>query len=187
MGIALVDNAMFRSRSMRRNRGFSFVELIVVMAIMAAMLLVAIPWFVKISQRNELKSAAREIQTTLLAARMKAVKRNAPVSVAIASLGPPLELQTIEPQPPAPTPTIPAPSMVLPAKAATLFATPIAAGGLITFGGDGRIPLIVTPLPTPGAYEYILQGPVGAPTPNQIKVQAYPNGRIVVVTPTSWY
>ena len=44
-----------------------------------------------------------------------------------------------------------------------------------------------TPIPTPGAYEYVLQGPVGAPTPNQITIQAWPNGRIVVVTPMNWY
>ena len=186
-GIAQVSAAMFLSRSMRWNRGFSLVELLVVMGIMAALSLVAIPWFTKIAQRNALKSAAREVQTTLLAARMKAVKRNQPVSVAIDTLGPPVELSTIEPQPPAPTPTIPAPRINLPARSAILYATPKAPGGTITFAGDGRVPLAVTPPPTPGAYEYILEGPVGAPTPNRVKVQVWPNGRIVVVTPTDWY
>lgn len=186
MGIAHVSAAMFRSRGMRRNRGFSLVELLVVMGIMAALALVAIPWFTKISQRNALKSSAREIQTTLLAARMKAVRRNQPVSVAITP-GPPVELLTIEPQPPAPTPTIPAPRIELPVNAAALFATPIAPGGILTFSGDGRVPLTVTPLATPGAYEYVLRGPVGAPTPNTITVQVWPNGRVVVVTPVNWY
>jgi len=186
MGIAHVSAAMFRSSSMRRDRGFSLVELIVVMAIMAALSLVAIPWFVKISQRNALKSAAREVQTTLLAARMKAVKRNQQVSVVITP-GPPIQLMTIEPQPPAPTPTIAAPILGLPPKSAFMFATPIAPSGTLAFGGDGRVPLVVTPDPTPGAYEYVLRGPVGAPTPNEIKVQVWPNGRVVVVTPTDWY
>ena len=141
MGIAHVSAAMFRSRSARRNRGYSLAELLVVMAIMAALSLVAIPWFLKISQRNALKSAAREVQTTLLAARMKAVRRNQPVSVAITP-GPPVQLVVLEPQPPA---------------------------------------------PTPGAYEYVLRGPLGVATPNQITVQVWPNGRVVVVTPTDWY
>jgi prepilin-type N-terminal cleavage/methylation domain-containing protein len=180
---------MFRSKGMRRDRGFSLAELLAVMGIMAALALVAIPWFNKISQRNALKSSARDIQTTLLAARMKAVKRNQPVSVAINTLGPPVELLTIEPQPPAPTPTIPAPRIELPVNAATLFATPIAPGGMITFAGDGRVPLTVTPVPTPGgpgAYQYILKGPVGVINPNTVIVEVYPNGRVVVVTPTNW-
>jgi len=178
---------MFRSRSLRRYRGFSLVELLVVMGIMAAVALVGIPWFYKIAQRNALKSAAREVQTTLLAARIKAVKRNLPVSVVISALGPPVELLTVEPQPPAPTPTLVPGRVELPAQAAVLFATPKAPSGMITFGGDGRVPLVVTPPPTPGAYEYVLQGPVGASTPNQVTVQVWPNGRVVVVTPTNWY
>lgn len=186
MGIAHVSAVMFRSRSARRNRGFSLVELLVVMGIMAALSLVAIPWFFKIAQRNALKSAAREVQTTLLAARMKAVRRNQPVSVAITP-GRPVQLSTIEPQPPAPTPTNVPQVLNLPADSAYMYATPIAPGGLITFAGDGRVPLVVTPLATPGAYEYVLRGPLGVPTPNQITVQVWPNGRVVVVTPTDWY
>jgi prepilin-type N-terminal cleavage/methylation domain-containing protein len=186
MGIAHVSAAMFRSRSARRNRGYSLAELLVVMAIMAALSLVAIPWFLKISQRNALKSAAREVQTTLLAARMKAVRRNQPVSVAITP-GPPVQLAILEPQPPAPTPTNVPQVLGLPVNSAFMFATPKAPSGLITFAGDGRIPLAVTPPPTPGAYEYVLRGPLGVATPNQITVQVWPNGRVVVVTPTDWY
>ena len=186
MGIAHVSVAMFRSRSTRRNQGFSLIELVVVMGIMAALALVAIPWFLKISQRAALKSAAREIQTTLLAARMKAVKRNQQVSVAITP-GPPVMLAIVEPQPPAPTPTSAPQILSLPANAAFMYQTPKAPSGLITFAGDGRIPLVVTPPPTPGAYEYVLRGPVGVATPNQITVQVWPNGRVVVVTPTDWY
>ncbi len=156
------------------------------MGIMAALALVAIPWFTKISQRNALKSAARELQTTLLAARMKAVKLNQPVSVVIASTTPPLDFQTIEPQPPAPTPTRAPAELQLPATSAILYATPWAGGGTITFGGDGRLAM-PAPTPTPGAYFYTLEGPVGARTPNRIDVQAWPNGRIVVVTPVNWY
>ncbi len=167
-----------------RSRGFTLVELLVVMAIMAALALIAVPWFFKIAQRNQLKSAARELQTTLLAARMKAVKRNAPVSVVIASTTPPIEFLTIEPNPPAPTPTHVPGRLELPVKAAILFATPSTAGGTITFGGDGRL-ANPPPQPTPG-YFYTLQGPVGASVPNQVTISADSNGRVAVVTPTNW-
>jgi prepilin-type N-terminal cleavage/methylation domain-containing protein len=176
---------MFRSRSRSWNRGFSLVELLVVMGIMAALALVAIPWFYKISQRNQLKSAARELQTTLLAARIKAVKRNQPVSVVIASLTPPVEFQTIEPQPPAPTPTAAPGRILLPERSAILFQTPSAPSGTVTFGGDGRL-VNPPPQPTPGLL-YILQGPVGAATPNRVSIQADSNGRVSVVTPVNWY
>src|SRR5262245_53693601 len=187
MGIAQMSAAMSPVRAMRRDRGFSLIELLVVMAIIAAVSLVGIPWFVKISQRAQLRSAAFELQTTLLAARIKAVRRNQPVSVVINSVAAPVELLTVEPPPPAPTPTVAPARMALPARAAILFATPVASGGTVTFSGDGRINMAPTPNPTPGAWEYVLQGPVGAPTPNRIRVQAWPNGRVVVVTPTNWY
>ncbi len=176
---------MLHLKSIRRNCGFSLVELLIVMAILAAVSLVGIPWFVKISQRNELKSAAREVQTTLLAARVKAVNRNRPVSIVITSLGPPVAFQTIEPNPPAPTPTHVPVNLTLPAKSARLQETPFAGGGTVTFGGDGR--LVNPPLqPTPGL-RYVLEGPIGAATPNQIKIYADTSGRVVVVTPTNWY
>jgi prepilin-type N-terminal cleavage/methylation domain-containing protein len=178
---------MLHLKSIQRNHGFSMIELLIVMAIMAAVALVGIPWFMKISQRNELKSAAREVQTTLLAARVKAVNRNRPVSVVISSLGPPVQLQTIEPNPPAPTPTHVPVNLTLPAQAARLFATPKSSGGTVTFGGDGR--LANPPLnPTPGlTLYYTLEGPVGARTPNQIKVNTDTSGRVTVVTPVNWY
>src|SRR5262245_13904106 len=100
MGIAHTTAAMSPVRVMRRDRGFSLIELLIVLAILAAISLTAVPWFLKITQRNKLKSAAFEVQTTLLAARMKAVKRNQPVSVVINTTQP-IDLTTVEPQPPA--------------------------------------------------------------------------------------
>ena len=178
---------MLHLKSIQRKRGFSLVELLVVMAILAALSLVGIPWFLKISQRNQLKSAAREVQTTLLAARVKAVNRNRPISVVITSLGPPIELRTIEPNPPAPTPTHVPVNLVLPAQAARLYETPKATGGTVIFGGDGR--LVNPPVnPTPGVgLYYTLEGPVGATTPNRIKVNTDTSGRVTVITPVNWY
>jgi prepilin-type N-terminal cleavage/methylation domain-containing protein len=176
---------MLHLKSVSRSRGFSLIELLLVMAIIASVALVGIPWFVKIGQRNALKSAAREVQSTLLAARVRAVNRNRPVSVVITSLGPPVEFQTIEPNPPAPTPTHVPVNLSLPAKAARLYQTPNVAGGTVAFGGDGRLASPPT-FPTPGL-EYVLEGPVGATTPNRITIKTDSSGRIAIVTPVNWY
>ena len=160
-------------RSRSRSAGFSLVELMVVIAIISAMALLAVPWFVKIAQRQTIQSAAREIAVALTAARMKAVKRNAQISF-VATGGAPIEFQTIEPAPPAPTPT-PLPSMLrLPAKAARFLGnTP----GPIIFSGDGRASTGQT---------FAIEGPVGMRTPNAITIKVQTNGRVEVVTPVNW-
>jgi len=163
-------------------RGFSLVELIIVMALIAITALVGMPWFVKIYQRNQVKSAAHEIQTTLLAARMTAVKLNQQVSVSITSAVPPLEFQTILPVPPAPTPTSVPQDLKLPASAVDFVATPSSAGGIVTFGGDGRLANFTAP--TPAVYQ--IQGPVGKTMPTPVLVQVNAAGRVQVVTPTVW-
>ena len=157
------------------------IELTIVMAIMAMMALVAAPWFVKLHKRNQIKSAAVEIQTTLLAARMKAVKRNQPVSVVISNLNPPIELRTIEPNPPAPTPTPHPQILQIPGKAAQFYRTPASVGGTVTFGGDGRLANFTAPTPA----IYSVEGPVGATNMNRIEIRVNSGGR-VEVTPTVW-
>lgn len=173
---------MDRTRVFGGERGFSLVELCIVVALIAIMSLIGAPWLVKTHQRNQVKSAAREIQTTLLAARMKAVRRNQQVSVSIASVTPPLELHTNEPIPPAPTPTPVIGVLKLPASAVEFVTTPASGGGIVIFGGDGR--LVNFTNPTPAVYE--IQGPVGKvmPTPVAIKVNAA--GRVEVVMPKDW-
>ncbi|HEY1250869.1 MAG TPA: GspH/FimT family pseudopilin [Thermoanaerobaculia bacterium] len=175
---------MVQSASLLRSRGFSLLELLVVLAILALMTAVGIPWFMKLSQRQALKAAAREIETTLAAARMTAVKRNAPVSVVILSLTPPISFQTIEPAPPAPTPTIPPRSVVLNANAVRFFATPAATGGTITFGGDGRL-ATPPPLPTP-AIRMIVEGPANGTVRNQIQIDTTRGGAVRIITPVDW-
>lgn len=71
------------SRVRRRESGYSLIELLIVMAIIAVLVLVGAPWFVKISQRNQLKAAASEFAITLSAARGRAVRRNLPVTVVV--------------------------------------------------------------------------------------------------------
>jgi len=161
--------------SRRREAGFSLTELLIVMALVAMMALVAVPWFVKISQRQQIKSAAQEISIALAAARMTAVKRNAQISFAVASTTPPLEFQTIEPNPPAPTPTPLPRTLRLPAKAARFQGS---APPPIIFGGDGRV--------AAGNQQFIIEGPIGMATPNAITILVNGNGRIEVRTPTTW-
>jgi prepilin-type N-terminal cleavage/methylation domain-containing protein len=170
---------------MRRSEGFTLVELLVVLALIAIAALVGMPWLIKIGQRSQLRSAASEIQTTLLAARIKAVKRNQQVNIMITP-GPPITLMTVEAPVPTPAPTLVPQQLQLPPKAAFMYATPMIANGTVSLGGDGRLAM-PTPNPTPGAYEYVIRGPLGVPTPNEIHVQAWPNGRVVVVTPKNWY
>jgi Tfp pilus assembly protein FimT len=153
----------------------------IVVALIAMMSLLAAPWLIKVGQRNKIKSAAREIQTTLMAARMKAVRRNQQVSVVISSVTPPIIFQTLEPNPPGPTPT-PRPSILeLPAGSAQFVATPNAAQGRVTFGGNGRVVNFPT---TPAIIQ--VEGPVGSNRMNMIEIKAHASGRIEVVTPVAW-
>lgn len=168
---------------MRRSRGYTLVEILVVMAILAIITVVSLPWFLKLIQRNALKSSAREIAVTLAAARMTAVKRNAPVSVVIMSVTPPLRFQIVEPPPPAPTPTKAPQQLLLPQNAVRMFQTPASPGGTITFGGDGRLTNI--PVLTPNAV-MIVDGPVNSTPRNQIEIRTSQAGSIQVVTPVDW-
>ena len=172
------------STSLRRSRGYTLAEVLIVLVILALLSLIAIPWLLRVSQRNALKSAARELAITLAGARMTAVKQNAPVNVVIAAVTPPLEFQVVESAPPAPTPTRQPQDLMLPPNAALLKETPAAAGGAIAFGGDGRLQGF--PPLTPAVY--ILEGPVNANVNvrNQIRVQAEASGKISVVTPVNW-
>jgi len=174
---------MSRKRTVYRSAGYSLVELIVVMAVVALMSLLAAPWLLKVSQRNRLKSAAHEIQTTILAARMIAVRRNQAVSVLVTTAAPAEDehrLETIEPPPPAGTPT-PVPRRLEIPKSTMRFLT-LPAGNTITFIGDGR--MITFPAPTPAVI--VVEGPVGAANPNQITIETTNSGRVKIITPTAW-
>jgi hypothetical protein len=78
---------------------------------------------------------------------------------------------------PTPLPT-PVPSLIS-VKHLDFVVTP--AGGQITFRGDGT--LAAPPFPTPGVI--VVAGPPPN-NPNQITIQADPNGRVRVITPATW-
>lgn len=174
---------MYPPQSISELSGFTFLELIIVIAIVGLMAGLAAPWFLKISQRNVIKSAAYEIQTTLLAARMAAVRRNAPVTVAVtpaAGAASAHTLETIEPPPPLPTPAPPPRRLEIARRNFDFITVPT--GNTITFAGDGN--MTTFPPPTPALI--VIRGPVGSGSPNQITIETSWRGAVKVITPTAW-
>jgi type IV fimbrial biogenesis protein FimT len=68
-------------KTMRSMRGFTLLELLTVIAIAAILAAVAIPSFTKVIATQRLKSAASNIQVSLLTARSEGIKRNVNVCV----------------------------------------------------------------------------------------------------------
>ncbi|MGH9315525.1 MAG: pilus assembly FimT family protein [Thermoanaerobaculia bacterium] len=60
----------------RAARGFTLVELIVVVAILGIVLAVVAPWFYQTLKRQKLMAPVREVYSVVLATRMRAVTRN---------------------------------------------------------------------------------------------------------------
>lgn len=164
--------------------GFTLVEMLVVLAILALATAVSIPWLSRMSRRNEFRSAASEIQSTLLATRMRAVQSNAPASVlvvAASGASSAHQLQTIEPDPPAPTPT-PNPARTLALSSAALTFLTLPAANKITFDGNGRR---IAPAGGSSA-DIVVEGPANASIRNQITIRTSLTGRVEVVTPAVW-
>src|SRR5438034_3352440 len=63
--------------------GFTLIETLIVVAIIGIAGLIAIPNYLVWQSRSELRQAVTEVQNQLLLARMAALSRNAPVTVAI--------------------------------------------------------------------------------------------------------
>ncbi|MCA1580586.1 MAG: GspH/FimT family pseudopilin [Acidobacteria bacterium] len=165
-------------------RGFTAVELVVVLAIVGIVAAVAIPALSRTLRRSQFRSAAREIQTSLLAARMRAVRRNLPASVLVvpaSASAPSHVLQTIEADTPAPTPT-PQPSAQHAISSGSLVFLTLPASNKITFDGNGRR---IAPAGAAAA-DIVVEGPTGAGDRNQITIRTSPTGRVEVVTPAVW-
>jgi prepilin-type N-terminal cleavage/methylation domain-containing protein len=167
------------SRFRRGERGFSIVEILVVMAIIAILAIAAAPWFAKISQRNEVKSAGGELAITLAAARMRAVKRNLPARVVITRATGSQSfhlLETFEEVQPTPikvqegriSARVDFPTAGIP--------PPYGPGNptVVTFGPDGRALAAAT---------FTIRGVVGAGVQNDLPVQVSANGKIEVLKP----
>jgi prepilin-type N-terminal cleavage/methylation domain-containing protein len=162
----------------RESSGYTLVELLIVVAIIALMAFVAAPWFSRISQRNQLRSAARELQTTLLAARMTAVRNNVSASVRIIPASPGVGDHSIETW----LDVSPERRIARLQVAGNVRFASLPPADRIVFTADGRR--------TPSGVSHqdiVVEGPVGSVLTNQIRVQTWENGRIVFVLPTSWH
>jgi type IV fimbrial biogenesis protein FimT len=67
--------------AMKTNRGFTVIELMVTLAILALMMGLGIPSFRAFISSQKIKSGTSELMTTLVLARSEAVKRNANVTI----------------------------------------------------------------------------------------------------------
>lgn len=166
------------TRALRRESGgFTLIELLIVVAIFALMAFVAAPWFSRISQRNQLRSAAREIQTTLLAARMTAVRNNVSASVRIAPASPGVGHHSVETW----LDVSPERRVAELELAGNVRFVSLPPADRVTFTADGRR------LPSGVAHQdIVVEGTVGSALTNQITVQAWENGRIGFVLPADW-
>src|SRR5687767_13538734 len=64
-----------------RSRGFTLVELIITVAILAVLMAVGVPSFRAFVQNQKVKSASFELMSALVLARSEAVKRNTDVKL----------------------------------------------------------------------------------------------------------
>ncbi|MEA3429060.1 MAG: GspH/FimT family pseudopilin [Thermodesulfobacteriota bacterium] len=69
-------------RFCNKQSGFTLIELIVIIAILAVFAGIAVPNFLSYMPKYRLNGAARQVMGDLMAARMKAVKENTTVTVA---------------------------------------------------------------------------------------------------------
>jgi prepilin-type N-terminal cleavage/methylation domain-containing protein len=176
------------SESSSVSKGFSAIELLLVVVLLGVLAAIAIPFFNRMRRRSELTSAAMQVSTTLLAARMKAVRYNATTSVAVtpsSDPGTPNEFDTIEPPLPVTTPTPmpianPMGKLLISGRAFRFVATP--PGGIVSFDGTGRL---VPPPAAPTPSQIVIEGPIGGPT-NQITIETNSAGRVRIITPTRW-
>jgi type IV fimbrial biogenesis protein FimT len=70
-----------------RQRGFTLIELMVVVTLLAVMLGIGIPSFREFLQNQRVKTAGSDFSTALLVARSEAIKRNTAVTIAPAGSG----------------------------------------------------------------------------------------------------
>jgi prepilin-type N-terminal cleavage/methylation domain-containing protein len=82
--LSIMKNSKRKKISLARPEiGFTLIEMMIVVAIIGIAGLIALPNYLVWQSRSELRQAVTEVQNQLLLARMAALSRNAPVTVAI--------------------------------------------------------------------------------------------------------
>jgi type IV fimbrial biogenesis protein FimT len=84
--MAKLDNISMRDGASRWSgaRGFTLVELMVVLVIVAVLMMIALPGFSVLTYRTALKSYANEVVASVYLARSEAIKRNAEMTLCVA-------------------------------------------------------------------------------------------------------
>lgn len=85
VGTAMIGSSMAHSH--RRQRGFTMVELMVALAVLAILLGIAVPSMTQFSFRSKLRSYSNEVVASALLARSEAIKRNQTVTLCVSSDG----------------------------------------------------------------------------------------------------
>lgn len=80
---AMLCQLQIGRRSTANQRGFTLLEVMIVVAIIGIATMLAVPSYLVWLSRSELRQGITEVQNQLLLARMAALSRNAPVTVAI--------------------------------------------------------------------------------------------------------
>lgn len=65
-----------RAMRIRKGKGFTLVEMLIVIAVMGIMMTIAIPNYQTFMTQRRLNGAAREVMSDLMAARMQAITKN---------------------------------------------------------------------------------------------------------------
>lgn len=72
---------------LRNTRGFTLIELMIVLIILAVILVIGVPSYNTLALRAKLKAYANEVAASALTARSEAIKRNAPMTLCISTDG----------------------------------------------------------------------------------------------------
>jgi prepilin-type N-terminal cleavage/methylation domain-containing protein len=84
-------------RMLERDKGFTLIELMIAVAILAIAASLAIPEFLRWHAQSRLRQATSEIATQLILARMAAMNRNRNVDVTVQTVGTVVHLSAIAP------------------------------------------------------------------------------------------